>query len=791
MINLLRFIKKDDGSNGFPRLRDIGGSFITAPNIKFLFDNYESIVAQIKKDELEDVHYMQGTVNFSGAVRKTTFQEIVAFDLDGVDLKFIDIYSTVVASTLGIDLSKTTVIKSGRGIHYIILLDKPLNTDDMQRYKYHYNLLCRKINVALANKNLPVDRCDPNVFRNACSLRMPGTINPKNGAVCQFHTRNLEPQAFTLKEKFEKKEGGETNRIKVTGPVDGPAILEGCVFLNWLKENQETAHYDLWFAGLTILSRLENGRDLCHDYSRNHPKYNFDETECKIDEARELNGGYSCAGVGELFDCSSCPHYKKISSPFKITSKGFIATSESNFHKVDGKKVPEVVISDLVKYFAQEYEYFVGRQSKILYIYKDNHWKIWDKDELARFAQKSFNELSNIKKCDEFIRWVYRTNPKEDSFFGSQRQGMFNARNCIVNLKTGERIAHSPDYGFTTISDFDYDPDAQAPRAEQFFEEVFLGDQELIQITKEFGGYIIGDSTCKHEKALMCHGDGRNGKSVLLDIYEYVVGEPNRTSVNLEELKIDNYRIKLVGKMLNKSDETPKKALLDSTQFKKAVSGDAMSVKLLYSNAGEARNTAKFVISTNELPNTDDFSHGLTRRFIILPFNRTFTDKDDDKGLRAKLFEERSGIFNMFMEGYQHLEAQGYFSGSKKAAAELEAFKQDSDAVLGFFTDHIVLKSLIDCNFEFDNTNKNFYYDGDYIYTKFIEYCKENHKGLMSKNRFRRRFHRLLNHTEKMPRYQRWGKGNCYAYFNLDLLEEDRDTVINPKDSHIRVKLYN
>ena len=71
-----------------------------------------------------------------------------------------------------------------------------------------------------------------------------------------------------------------------------------------------------------------------------------------------------------------------------------------------------------------------------------------------------------------------------------------------------------------------YDPDADAPRFEQFLTEVFLDDpdrEEKSVIICEALGYSLL-STCEFEKFFLLIGNGANGKSVLLRVLEDLCG---------------------------------------------------------------------------------------------------------------------------------------------------------------------------------------------------------------------------------------------------------------------------
>jgi putative DNA primase/helicase len=67
-----------------------------------------------------------------------------------------------------------------------------------------------------------------------------------------------------------------------------------------------------------------------------------------------------------------------------------------------------------------------------------------------------------------------------------------------------------------------YDPKALCPRWEQFLEEIFDHDRDLIAYMKRVIGYALtGDVSAK---AIFClYGEGNNGKTTLLEIIRFIL----------------------------------------------------------------------------------------------------------------------------------------------------------------------------------------------------------------------------------------------------------------------------
>ena len=73
-----------------------------------------------------------------------------------------------------------------------------------------------------------------------------------------------------------------------------------------------------------------------------------------------------------------------------------------------------------------------------------------------------------------------------------------------------------------------YDPDAECPRWKQFVTEVFGGNDTLVEYLQRVLGYTLTGFTREHVWWLL-FGDGANGKSTLLNVVGYVLGDYSKT----------------------------------------------------------------------------------------------------------------------------------------------------------------------------------------------------------------------------------------------------------------------
>ena len=95
--------------------------------------------------------------------------------------------------------------------------------------------------------------------------------------------------------------------------------------------------------------------------------------------------------------------------------------------------------------------------------------------------------------------------------------------NGTLDLRTGQLRPSHPDDLITRATDVDYSPAAQCPRWLQFLEEVFGGDEALINFISRAVGYSLTGDT-REQCLFILYGGGANGKSTFLETLLQLVG---------------------------------------------------------------------------------------------------------------------------------------------------------------------------------------------------------------------------------------------------------------------------
>jgi putative DNA primase/helicase len=203
-----------------------------------------------------------------------------------------------------------------------------------------------------------------------------------------------------------------------------------------------------------------------------------------------------------------------------------------------------------------------------------------------------------------------------------------------------------------------HEPDAQAPRWEQFLREVFKSDAEVIAYFQRAVGYTLTGSI-QEQCFFLLHGGGENGKStcmgVLSDLWgDYAVKADQETVLFAEKNRgrgASPELMRLQGKRLAFIDEMERERSLDEARIKALTGSEQSSGRNLYEGTIEFMNTAKIWFDLNDLPKFTGVDRGISRRPRVIPFDQRFPPELQDKTLLDTLKRELPGILAWAVRG--------------------------------------------------------------------------------------------------------------------------------------------
>ncbi len=285
---------------------------------------------------------------------------------------------------------------------------------------------------------------------------------------------------------------------------------------------------------------------------------------------------------------------------------------------------------------------------------------------------------------------------KKDKFFNKVLPGVADKNGFWVIDEFGaEMLEHSPDNLCTWSYDFEIDPKAEPVKWLNFLRSLWRDDDDkdskIAAIQEWLGCCLTGKSTA-YSRCLLLVGKGGNGKSVLMDAVSSLWPDDRVTSASPKRWDHDYTLATLRDSSLNICAELPEyNALESSDMFKSVIAGDRCSGRLPYQPPFSFIPRAGHIFSANNLPSigSGDYSDGFFRRFLIMEFNRSFTndyalERRSQEEILGELKEEQAAIVHWALEGAARLLRHSAFTLPESHRETIAQWHADSDPVKDF-----------------------------------------------------------------------------------------------------------
>ncbi|MGB4059057.1 MAG: phage/plasmid primase, P4 family [Burkholderiaceae bacterium] len=393
------------------------------------------------------------------------------------------------------------------------------------------------------------------------------------------------------------------------------------------------------------------------------------------------------------------------------------------------------------------------------------HWDpigIWRvaNDRAINFAIQSHLKERGVEVSSSVVNSVADLLKNEtyraDSPFEKQDDLKINCKNGTLVFEDGQWVLkafHREDFFMSQIP-VEYAEDATCPTFETFLGSSFEGDadaKDRALAVLQMLGYTLLRS-CKFEKGILLVGSGANGKSVLLDLVEKLVGTNNIAGVQPENFDNRFQLGYLHGKLANVVTELPSTGGIPDGVLKQIVSGELITAEHKNQPPFDFRPYCTLWVGTNHLPSTKDASDALYRRFLVLRFNNQFPEGDSrrDPNLKAKLMKELPGILNYALDALAILLERGGFVQPASSVAEVKNWRHEQDPV----------KHFVDSACATGATAVTSFTD---LYTHFCHFWKAEgfETPVMSTNLFSRRLRKVGFETVRGSNGNRKVPGIC------------------------------
>lgn len=243
-----------------------------------------------------------------------------------------------------------------------------------------------------------------------------------------------------------------------------------------------------------------------------------------------------------------------------------------------------------------------------------------------------------------------------------------------------------------------------APPRFTAFLETILPDAELRDFVQRLFGYCLCGSI-REQCIFLFYGTGRNGKSTLINVIREVFGDyacvspintflAKRDGGSGADASPDVARL-AGGTHLVTASEPNENSRFDESLIKAMTGGEPMTARFLNQNFFTFAPRFKLVVSMNHLPNIRGADAGIWRRIRVVPFTVQIPEGDVDRDLEAKLLDERDGILQWLLTGFEAWMREG-LRPPASAIAAVEGYRADQDPVGEFLKDRAEMTAKVD-----------------------------------------------------------------------------------------------
>ena len=294
---------------------------------------------------------------------------------------------------------------------------------------------------------------------------------------------------------------------------------------------------------------------------------------------------------------------------------------------------------------------------------------------------------------------------------------ILNVKNGLYNIHDGTFTPHNPSYASRIQLNVEYHPGIAPKRFVSFMEEILPDIEDRTMVYEMFGAILVS-RILDLQKICVFVGDGANGKSTLLKTMTDIIGVKNCSFRSMHSLIYNRFAASdLDGKLANIYADISADEMKNIGLIKNLVSGDETSVEKKNKSSFTMKNIAKMFFSCNRLPDIEDETGGVFRRFHIIEFLTEFHGGDAKARLIDELIQdsEKSGILNLLVQHANTILKNGEFTYAREVNSIRKEWKERVDMVISF------VNKSVEPHPE-SNIAK------DILYTEYVKYCETNNE---------------------------------------------------------------
>jgi P4 family phage/plasmid primase-like protien len=415
------------------------------------------------------------------------------------------------------------------------------------------------------------------------------------------------------------------------------------------------------------------------------------------------------------------------------------------------------------------------------FIYAKNTglWSPFTKIEMFGDIRNKMKQLVAIK----FLPAGFSSNKINDMYLQLQSMVPFSDwydgsdyllfTNGVLDVQTKELLPFTKELYMTQQMPYEYDPAATCEEIIKWLKHTQHGNWERAQVLR---AWLRATLLSRYEiqKFVEIVGPGKSGKSTYANIAVALVGKQNAYSTDFENLEKNRFEAaSYMGKKLLLFQDADRWG--GSVSKLKAITGnDWIRSERKYQS--ESQDPFQYhgvvMITANEAIQSTDYTSGLARRRLTIPFDRPFEGgqaeqreliKFDSKGNPQGVFAPLlPGLVNWLLDMTEE-EMRLYLMETGKHVDFFQKYEKmqslRSNPLLDWMEHNLVFDPNNSCQIGFCKANPgggaNYYNWNSWLYPNYAEFCRSCNVGTMSRSRFEPLFLDICKHQLKINVYSK------------------------------------
>lgn len=386
---------------------------------------------------------------------------------------------------------------------------------------------------------------------------------------------------------------------------------------------------------------------------------------------------------------------------------------------------------------------------------------VWDKEVSEFVRQLIYTEIATFDQVEEIDITPRLIRATEELLqyklavrqWDVEDRNLLPVQNGVLDLRTHKLMDHSPGFRLTWCLPTHYDPKATCEPIKDWLLETCGGDEQLRELLR---AYLYGILTGRTDwqKFLELIGAGATGKSTYIRLAIALVGANNVHTTTLKKLEGSRFESACI-KDKRLVVITDSERYTGNVSMLKALTGQdtiPYEVKMKQSTGGFVPR-AMVLVAANEQIQSGDYTSGLERRRVSIPFNqkipesqqRNLIELGEENQLHGEFVKYIPGLLNWVLEVNPE-QATAMIKNYTNAVPSLGRMKAESlcetNPIADWLDNAIVYRPGYRTQVGVAKRDKNpetatqYYSTDEWLYANYCEYCANTQSKPIGLRRF-------------------------------------------------------